>query len=112
MPNTLELSLDYEWRQDGDQHTLHLGEHALMRIDPERDVWILRSMLSASGLTPLRFAVRSVEIGKSKAVLWTMERQHIIAHACGRDDLVPPLSYYLPHLSYAGELANWTPRRP
>jgi len=111
MPSIRELSLDYEWRQEGDRHILHLGEHALMQIDPDRDVWVLRSLLKAPGLTPLRFAVRSVEIGKSKAEGWTMERQHIIAHACGRNDLVPLLPYAILHLSYAKELADWTPRR-
>lgn len=91
MPSIRELSLEYEWPQEGDQHILHLGEHALLQIDPDRDVWVLRSLLKAPGLTPLRFAVRTVEIGKSKAEGWTMERQHIIAHACGQDDLVPLL---------------------
>lgn len=111
MPSTRKLSLEYEWRQEGDQHILHLGEHALIQIDPDRDVWVLRSLLKAPGITPLRFAVRTVEIGKSKAESWTMERQHIIAHACGRDDLVALLPYPTPRLSYAWELANWMPRR-
>lgn len=83
MPSTRKLSLEYEWRQEGHHNVLHFGEHALLQIDPDRDVWVLRSLLKAPGLTPLRFAVRTVEIGKSKAESWTMERQHIIAHACG-----------------------------
>jgi hypothetical protein len=111
MPSARELSLDYEWRQEGDQHTLHLGEYALMRIDPDRDVWVLRSLLNAAGITPLRFAVRNVETGKSKAVCWAIERQHIIAHACGRDDLLPLRPHPIPRLSDARELASWTPRR-
>lgn len=51
MPSTRGLSLDYEWREEGGQHTLHLGEYALMRNDPDRDVWVLRSLLNTPALT-------------------------------------------------------------
>jgi hypothetical protein len=90
MSTTYQLPPEYQWRHEGTQHTLHLGNRDLIRVDPVRAGWIVQSIFEVPGLALQRFAVRSVESGRRHAMRWTWERQSMIARACGRDDLASP----------------------
>lgn len=107
MPHA-KLPLDYVWRQEADQHTLHLNDHALIRIVPVGAGWIVRTLLHVPGISPQQFAVRSVDSGKGWATRWTLDRQRVIARACGREDLAPPVVHAPPRRSFAWQHASWT----
>lgn len=91
MPIAYHLPPEYQWRHEGTQQTLYLGDHDLIRVDPVRSGWIVQAIFKVPGVALQRFAVRSAESGRRHALRWTSERQRIIAHACGRDDLAPPI---------------------
>jgi hypothetical protein len=107
MPHA-KLPLDYVWRQEADQHILHLGNHSLICVLPVGAGWIVRTLLNVPGISPQQFAVRSVDSGKGWATRWTLDRQRLIARACGREDLAPPVVTAPPRRSFAWQHASWT----
>lgn len=104
----IRLPPDYVWRQESDQHTLHLGDHPLIRILPVGAGWIVRTLLHVPGIAPQQFAVRSVQSGKGWATRWTLDRQRLIARACGREDLAPRIVPSPPRRSYAWQHTSGT----
>ena len=104
----IRLPPDYVWRQESDQHTLHLGNHPLIRILPVGAGWIVRTLLHVPGIAQQQFAVRSVQSGKGWATRWTLDRQRLIARACGREDLAPRIVPSPPRRSYAWQHTSGT----
>lgn len=107
MPARDKLSPDYVWRQQNDQHTLHLGEHALVRVEPFGTAWIARTLLTCTGITPQQCIVRNVDLGKGWATRWVLQRQRLIANACERPDLAPPVVHGPARRMYAWQRPGW-----
>lgn len=107
MPFSSKLPPDYVWQEDGEQHTLYLGDVALVRIKPLGAGWIAQILLEAPGIVRQQIAVRRVEFGKGWAARWVMQRQRVVANACGRPDLAPPVVHGPVRRSYAWQAPSW-----
>lgn len=108
MPSHTQLSPDYGWRQADEAHTLYLNDHPLVRIAPLGAGWLVETLLEAPGLTSQQVAVRHAEYGKGWAVRWVLQRQRLVAAACGRPDLAPPVVHGPFRRSYAWQAPSWS----
>lgn len=103
-----QLPPDFIWRDDGDVHTLYLDHHPIARVEPVgRGGWMVQTIIQAPGMQPQRFAARSVSLGRGRAARWALERQRLIARACGREDLAPPIVHGPPRRSFAWQQPSW-----
>jgi hypothetical protein len=108
MPFNTKLSPDYVWRQAGEAHTLYLDEHALARIAPSGAGWLVETLLDTPGITPQQVAVRRAEYGKGWVGRWILQRQRLVAAACGRPDLAPPVIHGPPRRCYVWQAPSWS----
>lgn len=99
MPSS-KLPSDFIWRQEQNEHTLYLDLTPIAKVLPVGGGLMVQSVLGVPGVEPLLFAVRSVENGKGSAIRWVAQRQRLIARACGRDDLAPPVVHGPPRRWY------------
>lgn len=87
MPGFKRLPPDFIWRVDEDRHTLYVGDTPLVRVEPVGSGWVASTAFQAHGLTPQRYAVRTIESGKGWGERWVRERQQLIARTLERPEL-------------------------
>lgn len=107
MPFSSKLPPDFLWREDDGHPTLYLDAHAVARIRPVGNGWIVETLLDAPGLNRQQVAIRGVEFGRGWAHRWVQQRLRLVANACHRPDLAPPIVHGPIRRTYRWQLPSW-----
>ena len=109
MTANCKLPPDFIWQQEGDTHTLYLDKHQIVRVAPVgKGGWMMETVIQEPGIEPQRFAVRTVDLGRGSAARWVLQRMRLIAKACGREDLAPPVVHGPARRIHAWQYPSWS----
>lgn len=107
MPLSSKLPPDYVWRDEHGQQTLYLNDRPLARVRRVAAGWRAEILFDAPGVAAQQAAVRGPEYGRIWACRWVAQRQRLVATACGRPDLVPPVIHGPPRRNLAWQAPSW-----
>jgi hypothetical protein len=107
MSTSVQLPPDYVWEEDNGEQILSLNGYPLVRVAPVGSAWRVETLLEVPDITPQQVAVRRAEYGRGWANRWVLQRQRLIAPACGRPELAPPVVHGPPRRIFAWQMPSW-----
>jgi len=107
MSTSIQLPPDYVWEEENGEQILSLNGYPLVRVAPVGSAWRVETLLEVPDITPQQVAVRRAEYGRGWANRWVLQRQRVIASACGRPELAPSVVHGLPRRIFAWQMPSW-----